>query len=65
MSRDNTSKGFGIGMVLFIIFLILKLTETGVVAKWSWWAVTCPLWFPIAFSILLLLIASFDLRDKD
>jgi hypothetical protein len=26
---------------LFIVFLILKLTNT---IDWSWWWVTCPLW---------------------
>lgn len=57
MSKESSSSGFGIGMVLFIIFLILKLSETGVVAKWSWWAVTCPLWIPVVFAILLLIVA--------
>ncbi len=31
--------------VLFIVFLVLKLT--GVIA-WSWWWVTAPLWIPAA-----------------
>lgn len=57
MSKESSSSGFGIGMVLFIIFLILKLSETGVVAKWSWWAVTCPLWIPFAVVIFLLMFA--------
>jgi len=30
------------GFMLFIVFLILKLTE---VITWSWW-VTAPLWIP-------------------
>jgi hypothetical protein len=29
------------GAMLFIVFLILKLTGT---IDWSWWWVTCPLW---------------------
>lgn len=57
MSKESSSSGFGIGMVLFIIFLILKLTEIGIVAKWSWWAVTCPLWIPVAFAMFLLMVA--------
>lgn len=57
MSKESSSSGFGIGMVLFIIFLILKLTETGIVAKWSWCAVTCPLWIPVAFAMFLLMVA--------
>ena len=30
-------------MVLFIVFLVLKLTGT---IDWSWWWVTSPLWLP-------------------
>tara|TARA_R110000824_G_C14965656_1_gene652526 strand:+ start:179 stop:409 length:231 start_codon:yes stop_codon:yes gene_type:complete len=30
--------------LIFLIFLTLKLAEIGVVATWSWWWVTCPLW---------------------
>jgi len=29
---------------LFLIFLVLKLTN---VIAWSWWWVTAPLWIPI------------------
>ena len=47
--------GIGIGTVLFIVFLILKLT--GVIA-WSWWWVTAPLWIPA----LLLLAGVVDPR---
>lgn len=35
--------------VLFIVFLVLKLAEVGMVADWSWWWVTAPYWGPIAF----------------
>lgn len=36
--------GIGIGGVLFIVFLVLKLV--GVIG-WSWWWVTAPLWIPL------------------
>jgi len=45
MAKENTSSGIGIGMVLFIVFLVLKLTGT---INWSWWWVTSPLWIPLA-----------------
>jgi hypothetical protein len=32
--------GISLGTILFIVFLILKLTET---IDWSWWWVTAPL----------------------
>lgn len=50
-------------MVLFLVFLVLKLT--GVVV-WSWWWVTAPLWGGVAiilvFAILAGLIAAFAKR---
>lgn len=42
--------GIGLGTILFVVFLVLKLTE---VIDWSWWWVTAPLWIPIAFVIAL------------
>lgn len=47
MSSSNSSGG-GIGFILFIVFLVLKLT--GVIA-WSWWWVTCPLWLGLALAL--------------
>lgn len=46
MSDNSKSSGIGLGTILFIIFLILKLTDN---IDWSWWWVTSPLWLPIAF----------------
>jgi hypothetical protein len=45
------SSGCSLGMVLFLIFLVLKLT--GVIA-WSWWWVTCPLWIGLAMILTFL-----------
>ncbi len=39
------NSGIGLGGVLFVVFLVLKLV--GVIA-WSWWWITAPLWIPIA-----------------
>lgn len=41
--------GIGLGTVLFIVFMVLKLT--GVIA-WSWWWITAPLWIPAAILII-------------
>jgi len=46
--KQTTKNGLGIGTILFLIFLTLKLAEVGPVAKWSWWWVTSPLWIPLA-----------------
>ena len=36
--------------VLFLIFLILKLTGN---IDWSWWWVTSPVWIPIALGVAI------------
>lgn len=51
MAKENTSSGMGIGMVLFIVFLVLKLTGT---INWSWWWVTSPLWIPLALGAVII-----------
>ena len=51
MAKENTSSGMGIGMILFIVFLVLKLTD---VINWSWWWVTSPLWIPLAAAAVII-----------
>ena len=41
----------GIFGILFIVFLVLKLTE---VIAWSWWWVTAPLWGGCLFGIVVM-----------
>lgn len=58
-NNNATSGGIGFTGLLFITFLVLKLTH---VIDWSWWWVTAPLWGGIAlvavfFIILALTIA--------
>jgi len=58
MEKDNKgSKGLGLGTILFLIFLTLKLGGWGVVATWSWWWVFSPLWIPICLLGIVILIA--------
>ena len=52
MSGNNTSSGgLGLATIVFIVFLILKLTNN---IDWSWWWVFSPFWIPvvIVFSII-------------
>ena len=37
--------GIGLDVILFVVFLILKLTGH---IDWSWWWVTAPLWITVA-----------------
>ncbi len=47
-----------LAVVLFLIFLVLKLAEIGVVADWSWVWVTCPLWIGFALALAFYLIGA-------
>jgi len=59
MSKEkNTSSGIGLGTILFLIFLTLKLAEIGPVQYWSWWWVTSPLWIPLLLVIGIIGIAA-------
>ena len=48
MKDKKATGGLGIGTILFLIFLTLKLAEVGPVAEWSWWWVFSPIWIPLA-----------------
>ena len=50
-SRINETDGTGLMGLLFIVFLVLKLTG---VISWSWWWVTAPLWGPAVFFLGIL-----------
>lgn len=43
----------GLDIILFVVFLILKLTGN---IDWSWWWVTSPLWIPIAIVIAFIIL---------
>ena len=47
------SNGISFGTLLFVVFLVLKLTA---VIDWSWWWVTSPLWIQIAFLVVWVII---------
>jgi hypothetical protein len=59
MSKESSSSGIGIGMILFLIFMVLKLTNH---IDWSWWWITSPLWIPVSFLILFFLISYIILK---
>ena len=49
--EERSSNGIGFGTVLFLVFLVLKLTDN---IDWSWWWVTSPLWIPLTLSIVVM-----------
>ena len=54
--------GIGFSGILFVVFLILKLTGY---IDWSWWWVTAPLWIPFAIAIVFLVISAIVLGLKE
>lgn len=55
---EKSTGGVSLTFVVFIVFLILKLTNN---IDWSWWWVTSPLWLPFLAALgvicLILVIA--------
>jgi hypothetical protein len=49
-TKSNSGTGLSLSAVLFIVFLVLKLTNN---IDWSWWWVTSPLWIPFAIGLAL------------
>lgn len=49
----NSTEGIGLGGILFVVFLVLKLTGN---IDWSWWWVFAPFWIPIAVVFVMSLI---------
>lgn len=57
MSKESTATGgIGLGGLIFLVFLVMKLAGIGEVANWSWLWVTSPLWIPLALVVAILLI---------
>jgi len=57
----SSSSGLGLGTILFLIFMVLKLTNY---IDWSWWWVTAPLWIPIIILGVVGLIAIFYIKNR-
>jgi len=58
MSEERKSnRGLGLGTVLFLIFLFLKLAELGPVQYWSWWWITSPIWIPYLIVAVIGIVA--------
>lgn len=49
----KTKQGIGLPLVVFIVFMILKLTGD---IDWSWWWVLSPLWICLIMVIITAII---------
>jgi hypothetical protein len=52
MSKETTAFNSGILTILFVVFLVLKLTGN---IDWSWWWVTSPLWLPLVLLLVTII----------
>lgn len=63
--NNNYYGGIGFTGALFLVFLVLKLTNY---IDWSWWWVTAPLWVPFALVVVILLgcfvYVAFTIKSK-
>lgn len=50
--NSSSSGGLGLGSVLGVVFIVLKLVG---VIDWSWWWVLSPFWISWALTILILI----------
>jgi len=53
-NSKTASSGVSLSMVVFVVFLILKLTNN---IDWSWWWVTSPLWIPFILVMAIFFFA--------
>jgi uncharacterized membrane protein YtjA (UPF0391 family) len=52
-NNNNAGGGMGLGTILFLIFLVLKLTNY---IDWSWWWVSSPLWITAILYIVIVTV---------
>ena len=55
INLTNGTSGIGLSTVLFLIFLVLKLTHT---INWSWWWVFAPIWAGPALILVIVIIGA-------
>lgn len=53
---------FNLGTILFVVFLVLKLTNT---VDWSWWWITAPIWIPFTFLFIIFITCIFVLGTTE
>jgi hypothetical protein len=51
----NSSNSLSLSLIIFVVFLTLKLSG---VIDWSWWWVISPLWLPFALVLAVIGIIS-------
>jgi uncharacterized integral membrane protein len=60
-NTNNNGGGMGLGTILFLIFLVLKLTNY---IDWSGWWVSAPLWVTAILYIVIAIIMATYLQKR-
>ena len=50
MKNTNNSSGLGLGGVLTVVFVVLKLIGS---IDWSWWWVLSPVWITLGIALIV------------
>lgn len=53
MNNNEQTPSSGIGGMLLVAFIVLKLCD---VIDWSWWWVLSPFWIPAGLAVVVMLI---------
>ena len=56
MEKTAATSSIIIPVLIFLVFLVFKLAGIGMIANWSWWWVTSPLWIGYALWILIMIL---------
>lgn len=60
MKNNNAGRyGVVLAVVLFLIFVALKLTR---VITCSWWWISAPLWVPLVFTLIVCILCLLIIR---
>jgi hypothetical protein len=54
MANQSSNDSIDFPVILFLVFMVLKLTDQ---ITWSWWWVTAPLWGGFALYIIVFIVA--------
>ena len=62
MSDNSNNGGLSFASILFLIFLVLKLTNY---IDWSWWWVSSPLWITaILYVVIVTVLVGFIQKNR-
>ena len=64
-NQKVTSNGIGLGTIIFLIFLVLKLAGIGQVANWSWWWITSPIWITVLLGLAIVVVIAIIIITKN